>query len=151
MRVDRDSVIQTTQFAWVVWTLNTGTVCKQTYVDQTLDYVNMPNVRTKVWNIVKDIWSLKPVLLPVLVTLLPLPMVTNSESKVSSGSQVLVLYSFDNFHLLISKATFPFNIYYQKTSKPPAKYCIDSKATFPFDLHNQETYKTKNYTYAFHN
>lgn len=111
----------------------------------------MPNVRTKVWNIVKDIWSLKPVLLPVLVTLLPLPMVTNSESKVSSDLQVLGLYSFDNFHLLISKATFPFNIYYQKTLKPPAKYCIDSKATFPFDLHNQETYKTKNYTYAFHN
>lgn len=52
----------------------------------------MPNVRTKVWNIVKDIWSLKPVLLPVLVTLLPLPMVTNSESKATRcGYTVIVM------------------------------------------------------------
>eukprot|EP00105_Crassostrea_gigas_P038166 XP_019922314.1 PREDICTED: solute carrier family 13 member 5 isoform X2 [Crassostrea gigas] len=52
----------------------------------------MQNVRTKVWNIVKDIWSLKPVLLPVLVTLLPLPMVTNSESKATRcGYTVIVM------------------------------------------------------------
>ena len=44
----------------------------------------MPNVGCgKVWRIVKDIWSLRPILLPILATLLPLSMVLESESKVS--------------------------------------------------------------------
>lgn len=52
----------------------------------------MANARTKVWNFIKDIWSLKPVLLPVLVTLLPLPLVTNSESKATRcGYTVIVM------------------------------------------------------------
>ncbi|XP_061188842.1 solute carrier family 13 member 2-like [Saccostrea echinata] len=51
----------------------------------------MPDTRTKILGIVKDVWSYKSIFMPILATLLPLSMAINSESEATRCGYTMIV------------------------------------------------------------